>query len=74
MFKVYWTNTEGNTLGESFSDMTLALQHTQSLRNNGHKFVCMASEITECVTKLGVDSVVNGLLPDGNDYEWKKRR
>lgn len=34
----------------------------------------MASEIVDCVTKLGVDCVVDGILPNGDNYDWKKRR
>ncbi len=74
IFKVYWTNHSGESCGEVFEDMALALKHTQQLRNDGCRFVSMVSESTNQVGKMGVDAVVDGKLPDGNDYTWKKRR
>jgi len=74
MFKVYWTDQNGVSCGEVFVDMTVALKKTQQLRNDGCRFVSMVSEIADQVGKLGVDAVVDGKLPDGGDYTWKKRR
>ena len=37
-------------------------------------FVTMVSEDPNSVGKPGVDSVIDGVLPDGNIYEWKMRR
>jgi hypothetical protein len=34
----------------------------------------MVSEDPNSVGKPGVDEIVNGKLPDGTNYEWKKRR
>lgn len=69
MYKVYWTDAVTNeTKSEEFSDMTKGLQMTQTVRNSGGKFVCMASEnVPGNVTKIGVAET-------GPDYDWKKRR
>lgn len=67
MFKVYWTEAGGATSSEMFHDMGVALNHCQVLRNAGHRFVTMASEIADMVGEFGVTEV-------GPDYDWKKRR
>lgn len=68
MFKVYWTDIGGESCHENFDDMTEALNWMQELRNTyKRKFVCMASENPDNVTKLGVSEV-------NADYDWKKRR
>jgi hypothetical protein len=74
MYKVYWTDEVGNACFQNFEDMTLALKWTQFLRDRGRTFVTMVSEDPNSVGKPGVDSVENGVLPDGNTYDWKKRR
>lgn len=74
MFKVYWTDKFGTVFGHEIPDMTIALQTTQILRNEGHRFVSMVSENPDSVGKAGVDSVENGVLPNGDAYSWKKRR
>jgi hypothetical protein len=50
-----------------FHDMGVALNYCQVLRNAGHRFVTMASEIADMVGEFGVTEV-------GPDYAWKKRR
>lgn len=74
MFKVYWTDQSDVSSGEVFYDMSIALKRTQQLRNEGFRFISMVSENTDQVGKMGVDAVVDGKLPDGGDYTWKKRR
>lgn len=74
MYKVYWTCPEGKASHQDFEDLTDALQHSKYLRDVGRRFVTMVSENPNCVGKQGVDSIVDGKLPDGNNYEWKKRR
>lgn len=74
MYKVYWMSTEDTAVCQDFEDLTSALQHSKYLRDVGRQFVTMVSENPNCVGKQGVDAVVDGKLPDGNDYEWKKRR
>ena len=75
LFKVYWTVVEsGCSYGEVHEDMSVALKHTQTLRGEGHRFVSMVSESTDQVGQMGVSAVIDGKLPNGEDYTWKKRR
>jgi len=68
MFKVYWTDLIGNSIGRQFDDMSEALKFAQELRNSHHrKFVTLCSENPDNVTKMGVAET-------GSDYNWKKRR
>ena len=74
MFKVYWTDQSGTVFGQEYEDMTVALNVTQALRGAGHRFVTMSSENPDNVGQTGVDSVEHGVLPNGDTYNWKKRR
>jgi hypothetical protein len=74
MYKVYWTDEVGGACFQNFEDMSVALNWTKFLRDRGRTFVTMVSENPDVVGKPGVDGIENGLLPDGNTYEWKKRR
>jgi len=75
MYKVYFTNQHGEARSYDEDTLTEALLLTEGLRRNTrNSFIVMTSENPDCVGKQGVDSVVDGKLPDGNDYEWKKRR
>ena len=74
MYKVYWMSEEDTAVYQDFEDLASALQHSKYLRDVGRSFVTMVSENPNCVGKQGVDSVVDGKLPDGTNYEWKKRR
>ena len=74
IFKVYWSDIKGQACSKDFDNMKLALNCTQELRNTNHQFVSMVSENTEQVGRLGVAAVVDGLLPNGKLYTWKKRR
>jgi hypothetical protein len=38
------------------------------------KFVTITGNGMEIVGKFGVDSIQNGLCPDGVEYSWRKRR
>lgn len=57
-----------------FGDAELgqALTKAAELRQSGFKHVCISSEPGNLVGKIGVDSVNDGLLPDGKSYEWSK--
>lgn len=74
MYKVYWTNQSNEPCSDDFIIMTEALSLVESLRIKGYRFVTMVSENPNSVGRPGVDEIVNGVLPDGNAYEWKKRR
>lgn len=74
MYKVYYTNSHGHAGSVDYSDLAGALQHAAQLREDGNTFVTMVSENPDSVGKPGVDSVIDGVLPDGSVYEWKMRR
>jgi hypothetical protein len=75
MFKIYFTNEYGEDRSYTEESLSEALAIAEGLRRNKrNSFVVMTSENPNCVGKQGVDGVVDGKLPDGNDYEWKKRR
>lgn len=59
--------------------LTLALELCEELRRrrrNGEaiSFIGMVSEDANQVGEMGVDSIVDGKTPDGQVYDWKKRR
>lgn len=74
MYKVYWTDKSMNACFQDFEDMNLALNWVKFLRDSSCTFVTMVSENPNVVGKVGVDSVENGMLPNGEKYTWKKRR
>lgn len=74
MYKVYWTALDGQACSEDFIEMVEALTQANHLRNAGRAYVVMASENPNQVGKMGVDAVVDGKLPSGEDYTWKMRR
>ena len=68
MFKVYWTDLTGKSMGKEFELMNEALAFTQELRDMHHRnFVTLCSENPDNTTKMGVSST-------DSDYNWKKRR
>ena len=73
MFKVYYT-IDNAPFAEMFDDMATALSATEFHRSLGRTFVTMVSENPNSVGKPGVDAVVDGKTPDGEDYTWMKRR
>jgi len=84
MHMVYWTvwsDGEATALQKDFDNSQLkqALDFCKSLRKRidlGEPlgFVTMATEDPNMVGKMGVDSIVDGMCPDGVPYTWKKRR
>ena len=74
MYKVYYTTIDNAPHAEMFDDMATALSATQFHRSLGHTFVTMVGENPNSIGKPGVDAIVNGKLPDGEDYTWMKRR
>lgn len=63
MFKVIYNNIE-----QDFPSLDLAMKHAKVLNT----FVTIRGSSFELVGKFGVDSVVNGLCPDGMAYDWNK--
>lgn len=72
MFKVYWTIGVEEVHGRTFEDMKVALGWAQAMRGYGYTFVVMVSEDPNQVGKRGVDAVIDGKLPNGDAYNWKK--
>ena len=69
MFKIYWTDENQQAQGEETADL---VQITKDKRDAGYHFVTMVSENTQHVGKPGVDTIVDGKTPDGQDYDWSK--
>jgi hypothetical protein len=74
MYKVYWTDDTNTSKGIYTSTLQGALRISEEKRKAGCTFVTMVSEDPNVVGPQGVDSVENGMLPDGNKYSWYKRR
>jgi hypothetical protein len=70
MYKVNWNGASGAEKSLDFPDLDLAMKFSKSLGS----FVVISGGDTEIVGKFGVDSVKEGVLPDGSDYSWCKRR
>jgi hypothetical protein len=51
-----------------FADLTSAMEHAKSL----NEFVTIAGPDFEVCGRFGVDSVRDGLCPDGVAYDWDK--
>lgn len=73
---VYHLSLDGQPGCAKFTDLelTAALAEAERLRKLGYTHVSISSEMSNCVTKPGVDSIVDGRTPDGHEYGWKKRR
>lgn len=74
MFKVYWTDLDGSAKSMNHEKLNDALLFSSLMRTCNATFVTMVSENPDSVGKAGVDEIVDGVLPDGTNYEWKKRR
>ena len=75
MYKIYYTNEWNEDRSYIVDGLEEALACVESVRKNSrNRFVTMVSENPNVVGKPGVDSVVDGKLPDGYTYSWTKRR
>jgi hypothetical protein len=75
MYKIYYTNEFNEARSYDESTLKEALLTVEGLRRNTrNSFVTMVSQDINSVGRPGVDSIENGLLPDGSNYEWRKRR
>ncbi len=57
---------------ETFKVLTLA--EAMNIAKHMNEFVTIKGEDFEIVGMFGVDSIKDGVCPDGVDYTWKKRR
>lgn len=74
MYKVYWSSEDGAARSKDYLEMTEALIEANRMRTIGMSYVAMVGENPNQIGKMGVDAVVDGKLPNGEDYTWKKRR
>lgn len=73
-FTIYWTIGE-YPYSSKTNDMVEAMQQMEAMRKcPGYSAITFCSENTDQVGKMGVDAVVNGVLPDGEEYVYMKRR
>jgi hypothetical protein len=72
MYKIYWTDGDNQACSHDEAVLTQALEYVKARRDAGHSFVTMVAEDPHQVGKPGVDAVVGGKTPDGQDYEWSK--
>jgi len=57
-----------NDVETEFADLNSAMAHAKSI----DQFVTIRSDDFEVVGRFGVDSVKNGVCPDGVAYDWNK--
>jgi hypothetical protein len=67
---VIWKDAENDLCEREFNNLAPAMDWAKTLA----LFVTIKGADYELVGKFGVDSIVEGVLPDGTDYTWKKRR
>ncbi len=72
IYKVYWTDADGEAKFIDFHKLDYALRGAASLREQGFKFITMVCENVDQVGQNGVDEVKDGKTPDGEDYTWSK--
>lgn len=70
MFVVKWKDEAGVCFEREFDNLGPAMDWAKMLA----VFVVIAGKDFELVGKFGVDSIKDGMCPDGVEYSWKKRR
>ena len=75
MYKIYYTDELDQDRSYKAEKLEEALKIVEGVRcNKRNSFVTMVSENPNSIGKSGVDVIVNGKLPSGEDYTWMKRR
>jgi hypothetical protein len=69
MYKVIWKEND-QELSREFDNLAPAMEWAKTLA----VFVTITGGGFEVVGKFGVDSIKEGVCPDGVEYSWKKRR
>ena len=73
MYKIYYTNEHGEAQAYDEDTLDAALATAEGLRRNiRNRFVTMVSEDPNSIGKPGVDSIKDGVLPDGSEYTDRK--
>ena len=70
MYKVIWKDALGVECEREFDNLDPAMEWAKVLA----VFVTIKGSTYDIVGKFGVDSIVDGVCPDGVDYTWMKRR
>ena len=70
MYKVIWKNADTDICTREFDNLAPAMEWAKVLA----RFVTISGNGMEVVGHFGVDSVKDGVCPDGIAYDWKKRR
>jgi hypothetical protein len=78
IYTVYWLESEDGVLTSCFiqsAELGPALGLAETMRNkDGVRAVTMVSENVDQIGRTGVDAVVDGVLPDGQEYVYKTGR
>lgn len=71
MYKVIWKDKFGFDRVYNCVTLADAIDYNRSLNRSGTTIV---GEGIEIIGTMGVDSIEDGLCPDGVEYSWRKRR
>ncbi|WOB07514.1 hypothetical protein [Piscinibacter gummiphilus] len=71
---VFWLEPDGRPAHQEFpaKDLLPALKHSEALRREGKRHVCISTALPDSVGQGGVNSVEGGKLPDGHVYDFNK--
>lgn len=70
MYAVSYIDPTLGNIEKEFEGLSPAMDWAKTLE----RFVTITGNGFEIVGKFGVDSIKDGLCPDGVEYNWKKRR
>ncbi len=70
MYIVKWKNKNGGLDEREFDNLGPAMEWAKTIA----VFVTITGGEHSIVGMFGADSVKDGVLPDGHEYTWKKRR
>ena len=71
MYKVIWKDRWGFERTHQCATLQEALDYNKIVDRPGTTIVGNGMEI---IGSMGVDSIKDGLCPDGVEYSWRKRR
>lgn len=75
---VYWLQAREGAPAEpgcqafGSADLLQALACAEDRRRQGHRHVCISTELEDQVGQAGVSAVEAGKTPDGEAYDWSK--
>ena len=61
-------------IGSKVTFEVMTLEEAMKTAKALNEFVTIKGDNFEIVGKFGVDSIKDGVCPDGIDYSWRKRR